>query len=1054
MLSSLIRRVIQFLTIAALSVCAFSQTSPTYIGGSGWCHLGGQSVFTQGMASSGTQPLSGSPFAKGAGVMASYPKCTITVYPTGGGTPANIFSSSSGASLSNPFTANTDGSFQFFVLAGCYDITESSGITSGSTMPTSHTDSDICYGTGGATTAACPTNVFGALSYATGAGVLVCDNTLTTDGAGNAFGLSFNSIAPWNGDSAITALNIPSPKALPASTFAWTAPNVIGTSMRNVVPSQPCNVGQAFQVGSQTTDATNTLNVNWNCANTFNVSGVAKGSALVSNGLNVFPVYQLKPVYDARDYGCAENGSTDDTTCINAMLTAASTNDSTFLFNGVSLMNSAIVFPTNVALQFSQGGGLKPATSVTTTIKGGIIATPNQQIFFNANSGTTGTIDFTGNPVIKEVYPEWWGAIASGGTQTGNTVAIQNAVYGAFGCGPVIACRTNANQNFKWNKVLKLQGNYQINGQINFYHVISFKVDCSGRDHAGMTQNTVNTEIIEGQSVAYGEFDNCSWSTATGVTQDVSHPLISLDFSGAQGADLATQFITFNQNNWSGTSSAAKIGMQLSRSGASAQGSNIHFYNNEIEQFGEAGIMIGVGASGSCSTLATNAVEVTVLGGDFQFDNAYGIEDCGGGQIRVDGTTFEDGFGAQTNTGAQTGYDVFCQSLPAGESCYAKDVRSESLFMFGGSAPWVAYNSFSVDQAYTPFSGNTVNTNDIIQGDFISGHGQYFQATAGGTFSGLLTHSASGGSATTLIDSVGGFTVNAWVGWDVVIQSGTGADAYCVVTSNTASTFTCSAGWVTDFVGISTSFSPDATTRYFVGPNWGTQTTSGTVTWAALNRFEFGGLCNLHGGFFPGVTLNCGVSQFSVVRDVQVTFVHAVASGNAAGMENFNNWMLYDNVMAGVPAGGQGNGAGNINGTAFIRNQAWARGTITTGMSSGVRDDRGTVPIFWAFGNPSGPQSISDVGIDTDAPGTTQKTGRLRFRNNSTGTEFDVWVNPDGSVQTQAKQFSKLTSCTSTNEGSEAAVTDSTTSTYGQSIAGSGANHVHAYCNGTNWIVD
>jgi hypothetical protein len=46
------------------------------------------------------------------------------------------------------------------------------------------------------------------------------------------------------------------------------------------------------------------------------------------------------------------------------------------------------------------------------------------------------------------------------------------------------------------------------------------------------------------------------------------------------------------------------------------------------------------------------------------------------------------------------------------------------------------------------------------------------------------------------------------------------------------------------------------------------------------------------------------------------------------------------------------------------------------------------------------------------------------------------------------------TPCNSTNEGATAAITDSNTATYGATVAGSGSHHVHAYCNGTNWIVD
>jgi hypothetical protein len=49
--------------------------------------------------------------------------------------------------------------------------------------------------------------------------------------------------------------------------------------------------------------------------------------------------------------------------------------------------------------------------------------------------------------------------------------------------------------------------------------------------------------------------------------------------------------------------------------------------------------------------------------------------------------------------------------------------------------------------------------------------------------------------------------------------------------------------------------------------------------------------------------------------------------------------------------------------------------------------------------------------------------------------------------------FSALPACASGTEGTLAAVTDSTTATYGATITGSGTNHVLAYCNGTNWTV-
>jgi hypothetical protein len=49
--------------------------------------------------------------------------------------------------------------------------------------------------------------------------------------------------------------------------------------------------------------------------------------------------------------------------------------------------------------------------------------------------------------------------------------------------------------------------------------------------------------------------------------------------------------------------------------------------------------------------------------------------------------------------------------------------------------------------------------------------------------------------------------------------------------------------------------------------------------------------------------------------------------------------------------------------------------------------------------------------------------------------------------------FSALPACAPGTEGTQGAVTDSTTNTWGAVITGSGSNHVLAYCDGTSWTV-
>jgi hypothetical protein len=55
-------------------------------------------------------------------VQRSFPACTVTVYVVGSGTPATIYSSSSGSPHLNPFTAGPDGSYLFYADDNNYEI--------------------------------------------------------------------------------------------------------------------------------------------------------------------------------------------------------------------------------------------------------------------------------------------------------------------------------------------------------------------------------------------------------------------------------------------------------------------------------------------------------------------------------------------------------------------------------------------------------------------------------------------------------------------------------------------------------------------------------------------------------------------------------------------------------------------------------------------------------------------------------------------------------------------------------------------------------------------
>ena len=177
--------------LAVIVLCLARLGQAQYVSVSGNCELPGQAAVISGLVQSGTQPLSGSPFTTGSGVMASYPKCVVTVYPAGGSTPVStgsVYSTSGGAALGNPFTANTDGSWTFYAALGCYDIALSSGTSVASQLPATKTLSGKCAGqpttgTGSVTNVTASTGLTATPNPIVGIGTIALANTAVTPGA-------------------------------------------------------------------------------------------------------------------------------------------------------------------------------------------------------------------------------------------------------------------------------------------------------------------------------------------------------------------------------------------------------------------------------------------------------------------------------------------------------------------------------------------------------------------------------------------------------------------------------------------------------------------------------------------------------------------------------------------------------------------------------------------------------------------------------------------------------------------------------------------------------
>jgi hypothetical protein len=434
--------------------------------------------------------------------------------------------------------------------------------------------------------------------------------------------------------------------------------------------------------------------------------------------------------------------------------------------------------PLNVPLNkyWSYAAASIVPSSAVINIQGPIWA-PAVPIFLNAFAGQ-GTIDLSGNTAVDKVFPEWWGASGNAGNATTNTQAIQAAIIGAYG-----ANRVNGSGANQFNRELHFSGLYQINGSLSLNHVNGFKITGCQEFACGFNQTATNTSIFTTTTGGtYGHFDDLVFESS--VSEDLNHPLVDLNYTGVPSPDLVTQFIEFNDVNFHGNQ-VVKTGSRFAAAGGGAQASNMMFHAVKWNGFTEAGLMLGSGSGCVAAQLATNAVSISIdAASDLQGNNAYGIENFGGGTITVDTVSFEDGFGAQTNEGIQTGYDICGQVGAAGEWVDVRNMRSESLYTLGGVGPYVVHNSFNVDQAFALAPGATPQAQETIQGSGVAGHGIYYTTTAGGhTWLGIGTQTspiiASSGTATTLVNTnqsvTGTNTIGQFTKLETVSQAVTGS---------------------------------------------------------------------------------------------------------------------------------------------------------------------------------------------------------------------------------------------------------------------------------------
>lgn len=111
-------------------------------------------------------------------------------------------------------------------------------------------------------------------------------------------------------------------------------------------------------------------------------------------------------------YGAVGNGNTDDSTAFNSAILAMGLNNDIYIPPGIYKISDNITISSGTI--FTHGAILSVDVNKTVTITGNMKA-GLYQIFTGL-----GTVSFTGNTTLKEIYPQWWGASGKTNTTTGS----------------------------------------------------------------------------------------------------------------------------------------------------------------------------------------------------------------------------------------------------------------------------------------------------------------------------------------------------------------------------------------------------------------------------------------------------------------------------------------------------------------------------------------------------------------------------------------------------------------------------------------------------------
>lgn len=407
------------------------------------------------------------------------------------------------------------------------------------------------------------------------------------------------------------------------------------------------------------------------------------------------------------------------------------------------------------------------------------------------------------------------------GGSLGISINVTGPAYGAVGNGvaddaAAIQAAQNAIEALGSGELLFPPGTYALSVKINITQVKSIRWTGCGPDKTKLI-STGGQPCVQANGMWRSYFQGLMFTTNASIGSTASVFELDGNYDGGthtqsvQGNCFSQCFFDANQ--------LASYSFAVCRQGSSGgQGSENLFLDCNWQGGTEACFLSN----------GFNALQNTIVGGNFQSYSKHGIRLVAGSLV-VLSTGFQSTYRyAQITNG---GFDIDCSSGGVNDSIVVIGCRTESLRFYNGgfsqNATLIGNNQtpdYQVWSALTALSSNQITVQRAT-----NGVNTLYRVTTAGTTTGDNVINSDIFSATTIGKTGKSYTTNAFAGWRVTIQGGTGAGQSRVITSNTSTTLTVPT-WTT---------TPDATSDFSIDPTGAWPPTGtfsdGSVVWTVTN---------------------------------------------------------------------------------------------------------------------------------------------------------------------------------------------------------------------------